>query len=960
MRHRAPLVGRNHEVDEVARILGSAGTPAQTLLISGRAGVGKTALLEQARLVATRNGAKIVPMNWEDTEEPPGVAALADAVCDVLARIHDGWLPARITAVRRVQWRITHRGGESVLLKTMGEVLADAARSFPFAVVLDDVQRMPPQTASALGVLLRAFRPADIPVVMAGRPAAAARAGGTGLAATADRVLELRPLPPSGIGELAVWWAGRPVEPALLTALSRALGPLAGNPEAVLSLLTCWRESGRLLELDGTLCVLECTDRLGPLSRPDGLLQLVRPGMDAESVELAAALAHLIDGGEVRVDDLHFMWPDDGAHAAAVAAEVDRFVKDEVLTVDDDRRLSFPVPALAATLRTLPERSDPPRVHARIVTSVTDRMDAATAGARYPYLADHVAAAGPLLDDGIAVPLLLAAGRNYAPSALRRATQAYRSALRRLSPGDPRTPGVLRETAELSLRYADYEEVLELGQPLLACVERWADHAPAGGRSGGHRTALQLSVRLWVLAALHEHRFPSCQGDGERYRTALEQMPAVARAVSLAGLYGIGPVALTAWDDVEPPGPTPGCAHGPLPADVELRLVAAAVGGKAELDRARQALPSGAVTDEALDRLRNAAAYGDLAGAFAAVLGDRYTGAGHSTAIRYRAMVRDYLQGRWDSALSSARRIETRSRPDGAVGPGQLARALAAEIHCMRGELGHARAWLDLIPDDVVHPLVDRARIAVRYWSGQTDEALAGGWLAVRRALKDGTLAGVERVLLRILVVAVLEERPETARQALEELEALHEEEASPMSREAVLIGRGLVHRDAGRGLPAAHRSLAQRGDTPLDLLCCYCLLAVGDDPQPWFVEARRISDMMAIGRPVRAVIDRMAQRRNVSLPRRRSASSGLSEQDISLIELVSGGATNRQIAARLSCSEKTVEQRLTRLYRRTGCPSRVKLAAAWLDGGLARLGLVPDTAGSQGGPVPGNGATAI
>ncbi|MEU2862188.1 LuxR family transcriptional regulator [Streptomyces mirabilis] len=956
MRHRESLIDRDREVDEVAQILGSTGTSAQTLLITGQAGVGKTAMLERARLVATRNGAKVVTMNWEDTEEPPGVAALADAVCDVLARIHDGWLPARITAVRRVQWRITHRAGESILLKTMGEVLADAAQSVPFAVVLDDVQRMPSQTASALGAVLRAFRPTDIPVVMAGRPVGAGWADGGGLAATADRVLELRPLPPSGIGELAAWWAGCPVEPALLTALSRVLGPLAGNPEAVLSLLTCWRESGSLVELDGRLCLTQRTDLLDPVSRPDGLLRLVRPDMAAESVELAATLAHLIGGGELRLDDLRFMGPHDGAHAESVAASVDQLVKSQVLTVDGDRRLSFPVPALATTLRTLPVRSDLPGVHAQIVKSVTDRMDAATAGARSPYLADHVEAAGSLLDDELAIPLLFAAARNDARSALPRAARAYRSALRRLPPGDPRTPALLREAAELSLRYADYEGVLELGQPLLACVERWADSTSAGDPSAGHGTALQVALQSWVFAVLHEHRLPFCQRAGARYRTALEPMPAVARAVSIAALYGIGPVTLTAWDDEQTPTSTPTCGYSPLPAPAELRLMAAAVGSKAQIDSARQALPSGAVAEEALDRLRNAAAYGDLAGAFATVLGERYTGAGHSTAIRYQAMVRDYLKGRWDSALTSARRIETRSRPDGAVGPGQLARALAAEIYCMRGELRHAHAWLDLIPDNVIHPLVDRVRIAVRYWSGQTDEALAAGWRDARRARKNGTLAGVERVLLRILMVAALEDRPETAQQALEELEALHKEAASPMSREAVLIGRGMVHRDAD-SLLAAHRSLTRRGDAPLGLLCSYGLLEVGDDPQPWLTEVKRISHMMAIGRPVRAVIDRTAQRRNISLPRRRSASKGLSDEDITLIEMISGGLTNRQIAARLACSEKTVEQRLTRIFRRTGCPSRVKLAAAWLDGTLVRLGLVPDTGGHHGAPAPGNGA---
>ncbi|MFH9554625.1 helix-turn-helix transcriptional regulator [Streptomyces sp. NPDC017435] len=50
---------------------------------------------------------------------------------------------------------------------------------------------------------------------------------------------------------------------------------------------------------------------------------------------------------------------------------------------------------------------------------------------------------------------------------------------------------------------------------------------------------------------------------------------------------------------------------------------------------------------------------------------------------------------------------------------------------------------------------------------------------------------------------------------------------------------------------------------------------------------------------------------------------------------MVSDGATNRQIAAELACSPKTVEQRLTRLFRRTGTRSRTELTATWLSGTL-------------------------
>ncbi|WP_406449155.1 helix-turn-helix transcriptional regulator [Streptomyces sp. NBC_01622] len=86
-----------------------------------------------------------------------------------------------------------------------------------------------------------------------------------------------------------------------------------------------------------------------------------------------------------------------------------------------------------------------------------------------------------------------------------------------------------------------------------------------------------------------------------------------------------------------------------------------------------------------------------------------------------------------------------------------------------------------------------------------------------------------------------------------------------------------------------------------------------------------------------------MTRRRTFGLPRTRPVRDTFGEEDVKLTTMVSSGATNRQIAARLGWSEKTVERRLTRLFQRTGCRSRVELAAAWLDGSLARRVLVPD-----------------
>ncbi|MGJ5894785.1 AAA family ATPase [Streptomyces niveiscabiei] len=387
-------------------------------------------------------------------------------------------------------------------------------------------------------------------------------------------------------------------------------------------------------------------------------------------------------------------------------------------------------------------------------------------------------------------------------------------------------------------------------------------------------------------------------------------------------------------DHSRTPHPTPPLT--PLPSPAELRLVAAAMGGRVELGRARRDLAGDAVDEGSLERLRQAAAHADLSGAFAAVLGDRYVTSADSVAATYRGMVRDHLAGDWDAALAAARRIEVRG-----AGTPYPARALAAEIHCARGDLVHARTWLGLVPDTLTHPLAGRARLAVRYWSGGAEEALEGAWYDARRARKDGQLAGVERLLLSILALAALDGRPPLVQQVVEELETLHEEVDAPLTHEALLLARGLAHRDTDSAL-AAYRMVERRGDADLRVLCCMSLTHIADDPRPWLAEAVREARRLGLGGPFRTAAHRAARLRDIPLPRLRRADEKLSDADGRLLRMVSDGATNRQIAADLACSPKTVEQRLARLFQRTGSRSRTELAAFWLNENLA--------AGTDGG----------
>ncbi|MFI1925970.1 AAA family ATPase [Streptomyces sp. NPDC020377] len=934
-----PVVGRDSEIREVAGTLVSTGASARTLLLVGGAGTGKTAVLEQARRTVVGQGARVLRLRCHDGGEAPGADALAEGVHQVLTKVHDRWSPARTGALRRTRLRNSGRGGELTLLSTLGEVIGDAARHLPFALMIDDVERMPSPTASALGLLLRVFRPAGVPMVLAGRPPHPGDEGVRQLTVAADRLLELPPLRPVDVEALVVRRLGRPVEPALVTAVVRALGPMAGTPEAVLSVLDSMAERGDFLELDGHVCLTEPEQALRLTTDAARLSRLCWPAgpPGAAALDAAAAVARNLEHAEIRLDDLHRLKPGGPRRAGLVDRTLTPLVADGILTVDEDRRIAFAVPALAAALRALPTRHAVSSLHALITRSLTDRLGAETAGGGCPRLADHVAAAGSELDDALAVDVLLAAARTDARSDWSRSVRAYSSALRRLPPHDRRTPGVLRESAELSLRHADHPGALALGEPLFACLA-----APSAEQD---REGLEHVAGVWALAALHEHRLPPCGVDadaGPGGRAAVEYAPAAAGFGALVGPYGLGPVTPRPRTQA-PRGPAitgPPSGTGPLPSAAELRLLAGAAGSRAGLS---DVLPPGADGVRTLDLLRNATAYADLAGALAAVLGDRCPGAGSSTAGLYHAMVRAYLRGDWDRALASARRIEARSRTRGiAAGPAQAARALAADIHCARGELGYARAWLELVPGTVIHPLVAWARLGVRYWSGRVEEAMEEALDEVRRARRSGLLSGIEKVLVRYLSFALLEAVPQAMERALDELEALDEEVGSPMTREAVLLGRGVVRRDADSAL-AALRAVRRRGDAYLELLCHLGLVEIGDDSERWLAEATRGAQALGIGRATRTSLGHMTRRRTLVLPRVRAARDELSEEDIELTTMVSRGATNRQIAARLVWSEKTVERRLTRLFQRTGCRSRVELAAAWLDGSLARRDLVPD-----------------
>ncbi|MFJ5260148.1 AAA family ATPase [Streptomyces sp. NPDC088387] len=396
---------------------------------------------------------------------------------------------------------------------------------------------------------------------------------------------------------------------------------------------------------------------------------------------------------------------------------------------------------------------------------------------------------------------------------------------------------------------------------------------------------------------------------------------------------------------------TPDRQHGrsptPLrfPLAAESRLVACAAGTGVEFDAAlrevravRSAHGLEPLADP--DKLREAVAYGDWATASEVLLGDRYTAPEDSPSQLYQALIQEYLTGSWQTALSLARQIELRPQTNGRSCVRNLGRSLAAEICRWNGDLERATEWLDRIPGSAADcPWVSWARCGLRHDSGNRELAWDEAWRDYRRLRGSGRLVGLERLLLRLVTYATLDGHRDAALEILRELDELNALVGSRQTREVALLARGGVHRDIRSGT-AAHALISQRGDQYLLFRTCEWLARITDAPEQWLRAAGDLASRLSSPRARRQVTE-TAQLLGSPLPRRRAESPLLSPLELSVVDMVSTGATNRQIATALTRSEKSVETYLSKIFERTGCRSRLALATAWLDGSLAWL--VPD-----------------
>jgi DNA-binding CsgD family transcriptional regulator len=221
------LVGRERELAVIERLLVDVDEHGAALVLRGDAGIGKSALLGEARRLASERGTTVLATSGVQSEARLPFAGLHQLLQPVLGRLDR--LPAPQRAAVRTAFGMTEDAAPDFFLIALAalDLLADLAATEPLLLVVEDAHWLDGATCDVLAFVARRIDFEPIVLLFAVREGAAGRVDGHELPA-----LQLGPLD-DDVAERLLDATAPDLAPELRR---RVLAEALGNPLALVEL----------------------------------------------------------------------------------------------------------------------------------------------------------------------------------------------------------------------------------------------------------------------------------------------------------------------------------------------------------------------------------------------------------------------------------------------------------------------------------------------------------------------------------------------------------------------------------------------------------------------------------------------------------------------------------------------------------------------------------------------------
>ena len=909
------LYGRDPERSRIGELLdGARASRSAVLVISGEPGVGKSALLEDARDQA--GGMHVLSGAGVESEAQLPFAALHQIVRPVLEHV-DSLPPPQATALRGALG-LAAGGSEDRFLVSLAvlTLLAEAAEKRPLLCLVDDAQWLDDASADALVFVARRLEAEGIVMLFGAREADVRRFEAPGLPE-----LQLGGLDPVAAGKLVDRSAGIALSSELRDRLVAETG---GNPLALLELSSALSEA----QLSGAEAVLAPI----PVSARVERAFLARVNRLPEETQTLLLVASADDSGELAIV----------LRAAAqlgAAAEALDDAEQAGLAHVRGTRLELRHPLVRSAVYQAAPLSRRQAAHRALASVLDGEVEA-------DRRAWHRAAASVEPDPSVGEELEEAAERARRRSGFAAASLAFERAAaltgdeehraRRLTAaaenawlaGRVERALMLLEGARPlvtePIQRADIDRFLGLiemtrGVPADACqllLRAAREVAPSDGER-----ALQL-LNIAGLAAAYAGDREAAIAIAELARGLPAEETPFVRMLALL-LIGLGAHAEGDFADAA------SMLRAALELAEELDDDAASKEPVALLFAGRAALYLG--DDQATYRThREAAARARASGALSIV-----------TQILPRLAITELWAGRWASGSANAREGVQLAREIGQHDLVAQQLVLLALIAALRGSEDECRSLAAESRElasarrlGIVLELAHWALALLELGLGRAEEAL-------RRCREISTTLVVFWGGLDRIEAAIRAGEPETARAWLGVFEPWAQSDAAAWARAVVLHCRALLSDDESETERLFLAALDAHAEAARPFEHARTELAYGE-----FL--RRVRRRVEAREHLRAALDgfetlgaaQWAERARVELrasgqtARKRDPSTrnALTMQELQIARFVAEGLTNRDVAAQLFLSPRTIDFHLRNVYRKLGITSRTALARFDLD----------------------------